>query len=96
MFVLYWYGARKARLLEATFPGMPGPKPLPFINNVLDLITAKGQIHLHFDRYYKKYGKLFSVNFFGSPGLVISDPEMIKDVLVKNFENFHDRPVSIF
>lgn len=95
MVVLWWYGTRKARTLESAFPGMPGPKPLPFIGNILDLIASKGQVHVHFDRYYKKYGSLFSVSFFGSPGLVVADPEMIKDILVKNFECFHDRPVSI-
>ncbi|KAK3734392.1 hypothetical protein QZH41_018031 [Actinostola sp. cb2023] len=91
MVVLYRYGTHKKRLLEATFPGMPGPKPLFLLGHVVDLIKAKGQLHVFFDRYYKKYGQLFPVSFLGMPALVVSDPEMVKEIFVKNVDCFHER-----
>ncbi|KXJ25206.1 cytochrome P450 3A24 [Exaiptasia diaphana] len=93
MFVVMFYrfGTRKRRLLEDAFPGMTGPKPMFLFGHTVDLIKAKGQIHEHFDVYYKKYGQLFALSFFGSPALVVSDPEMIKDICVKNFDCFYER-----
>ena len=95
LFLLYYWGTNKRRMLEAQFPGLPGPKPLPFLSHLLDLIRHRGQFHLQFDEYYKRYGDLFAMfSFTGRPALVISDPELIKQILVKNFSGFHDRPVS--
>ena len=55
----------------------------------------KGQIHLQMDEYYRKYGQVYSMLIFGSiPCIVIGDPEMIKDILVKESASFYDRPVS--
>lgn len=95
-FILYIWGIapfRRSRVLEAV-GDLPGPTPLPFFGNLLDLIKLKGQIHLYIDGYYKKYGRLFTMFFLTKrPSLVISDPEMTKDILVKEFQSFHDRPV---
>ena len=92
---LYYWGTNKRRMLEAQFPGLPGPKPLPFIGNLLDSIRHKGQIHSQFDDYYKKYGKFFAMpSFTSKSALVIAEPELIKQILVKDFSSFHDRPVS--
>ena len=92
---LYWHGTRAARRLQATFPAIQGPKPWPFLGNLPHFLKVKGQFHLHFDSYCKTFGRLFSMSFFGSPALIISDPEMLRDVLVKNFDCFRDPPVSI-
>ena len=93
---LYYWGTNKRRMLEAQFPGLPGPKPLPFIGNLLDLIRHKGQFHLQFDDYYNTYGKFFAMaSFTGKPALVVAEPEVIKQILVKDFSSFHDTPVSI-
>ena len=35
------------------------------------------------------------VSFGKNIGLVVSDPEMIKQILVKEFDAFHDRTVSL-
>lgn len=93
--ILYYYGTKGARKLEAAFPGLPGPKPWPFIGNIPDFLKMKGQLHLYFDMNFKKYGRLYAMSFVGAPTLVTTDPEMIKETLVKQFECFHDRPVSL-
>ena len=92
---LYYLGTRSARQLEQFFPGFPGPKPWAFIGNTLDFIKTKAQLHLYFDEKVKEYGRLFSISSRGLPALVVSDPEMIKDILVKRFDCFQDRPVSV-
>lgn len=33
----------------------------------------------------------FGLNFFNEPVLLIRDPELIKEVLIKEFSTFHDR-----
>uniref|UniRef100_A0A8C9XQN6 unspecific monooxygenase n=1 Tax=Sander lucioperca TaxID=283035 RepID=A0A8C9XQN6_SANLU len=52
--------------------GIPGPKPIPFFGTMLA---------------YKKVGKLFrskyTINLYQSPVLCITDPAMIKTVLIK-------------
>lgn len=39
---------------------------------------------------------LFRVYIFREPFLMVADPDMIKDILVKEFSKFHDRKVNIF
>jgi len=79
-------------MIEATFPGIPGPRPWPFLGNVPGLIQDKGQLHLYLDSQCRKYGSLFSMTFFNNPVLVVSDPKIIKEVLVKNFDSLNNRP----
>lgn len=89
---LYWYGTKTRRMIEATFPGIPGPRPWPFLGNMPGFIRDKGQLHVFLDRNYKKYGSLFSMSFFDGPALAVSDPKIIKEILVKHFDSFHNRP----
>lgn len=82
-------------MIVAAVGDLPGPKPLPFIGNAFDMIKTKGQLHLQFDDYYTKYGRLFTVCILSSkPSIVVSDLEMLKEIFVKEFQSFHDRPVS--
>ena len=75
--------------------GLPGPKPLPILGNVLQMFWDQGQMHKTFDRLVKQYGKVFGIYFLKTPTVVVSDPQMLKTILVKEFNSFHDRPVSI-
>ena len=91
---LYRRGTRNARRLQAAFGDLPGPKPWPFIGNLPESIKFAGKRHLQFDNYCKKYGKLFTKFSIRNVSLVVADPEMIKQILVKEFDAFHDRTVS--
>ena len=92
--LLYFFGTRETRKLKAAFGDMPGPKPWPFLGGMPDAIKFKGQMHLLIDHYYKEYGRQFPFSFFGMCTLNVADPEMVRQVLVKDFDSFHDRVVS--
>ena len=93
LLAVYFHGIAPYRMLRAVYH--KGPTPLPLIGHLVDIMKHKGQIHLQMDEYYQKYGQVYSMLFFGGiPCIVIGDPEMIKDILVKESASFYDRPVS--
>lgn len=93
--VLYIWGIAPYRSLRTRYGDIPGPSYVPFLGNILDTIRHKNQLHLQVDEYYRKYGNVFKMYFFGpTPCLVVGDPEMLKDIFVREFDSFTDRPVS--
>jgi len=86
--LLYWYGTRGFADLKKL--NVSGPKPIPFFGNFLE--TRKyGVMHLMCLDYAKKYGKVFAINLFGKPTLVVADPEMLKQIMIKDFSSFRNR-----
>ncbi|EDO38297.1 predicted protein, partial [Nematostella vectensis] len=73
---------------------VPGPNHLPFIGNLMDSIKHGGDLRLQFIEYTRKFGRVYGLIFFGTPTFVINDPDILKEVLVKEFHKFHDRAVS--
>ncbi|XP_038568884.1 cytochrome P450 3A40-like [Micropterus salmoides] len=60
--------------------GVPGPRPIPFFGTML--AYKKG--FMHFDsECFKKYGKTWGIFDGRQPVLCITDPAMIKTVLIK-------------
>jgi len=85
---LYWSGTRGFADLKNL--NVPGPKPVPFLGSFLE--TRKyGGLHLMYLDYIKKYGKVFAICLGGRPSLVVADPELLKQIMVKDFPNFHNR-----
>ncbi|XP_070340406.1 cytochrome P450 3A12-like [Equus asinus] len=75
---LYLFGTYTHGLFKKL--GIPGPTPLPFFGNILSY--RKGI--WDFDKKcFKKYGKTWGFYEGRLPALAITDPDMIKTVLVK-------------
>ncbi|KAF4021738.1 hypothetical protein G4228_013914 [Cervus hanglu yarkandensis] len=70
----------------------PGPPRLPFVGNFFQLDFEKG--HLSLQRFVKKYGNLFSLEFGDLPSVVITGLPLIKEVLVHQDQNFVNRPIT--
>src|SRR5687768_13098913 len=77
--LIYLYGTRNHDFWRRR--GVPGPRPLPLLGNILDSIIYS-LIDLEQIRY-KKYGKFYGTFEGNKPVLSVSDPEMVKRVLVK-------------
>ena len=85
---LYWYGTRGFAALKIL--NVPGPKPIPFFGNFLEAKKYGGLHLMHLD-YLKKYGKVFAICLGGKPSLVVADPELLKQIMIKDFSNFRNR-----
>ncbi|XP_032965879.1 cytochrome P450 3A12-like isoform X1 [Rhinolophus ferrumequinum] len=76
--LLYLYGTSTHGLFKKL--GIPGPKPVPFFGTVLGY--RKGV--WDFDKKcFKKYGNMWGFYDGRQPVLAVTDPDMIKTVLVK-------------
>ncbi len=85
---LYWYGMRGFADLKKL--NVPGPKPVPFLGNYFELGKYNG-LHLMFFDYVKKYGKVFAVCLGSRPTLVVAEPELVKQIMIKDFPTFRNR-----
>ncbi|XP_054157194.1 uncharacterized protein LOC128955546 [Oppia nitens] len=85
--LLYYYLTRNFRF--GTSLGIPGPKPLPIVGTFYQSFTKP--IQDVFVDNVKQYGKIYC-DYFGSMAMVvIADPQLIKDVMIKDFNLFTNR-----
>ena len=89
-FFLFWTALRKKNYWKNR--GILGPEPLLFKGNI-DLIFGKNPSSLQLYRWSKEYGRVYGINNGWLNQLVISDPEMVKQMLIDKFENMHGRAV---
>lgn len=68
-------------------------KPVWFFGNVKGVGSEKNIAYIIKDLYKKFKGKApaFGIYFFTTPNVVITDLETIKNVLVRDFDTFHNR-----
>ena len=85
---LYCYGTRGFADLKKL--NVPGPKPLPFLGSFLHLRKYNG-LHLLCVDYVKKYGKVFAICLGTRPTLVITEPELVKQIMTTDFQKFCNR-----
>ncbi|XP_021373364.1 cytochrome P450 3A11-like [Mizuhopecten yessoensis] len=83
----YWYLKLHFGVFERY--GIPGPKPVFLLGNIIE-IMKKGQLQAIID-WRKTYGKAFGYFEGFTPVLSISDPAVVREVLVKDFTNFQAR-----
>jgi cytochrome P450 len=68
----------------------PGPTPLPFIGNKLQLPKSKPWIQ--FQDWSKTYGPIFTIWIGRKPTIVISDPVIAVDLMEKRSTKYSSRP----
>lgn len=90
-FLLYYYSMSKLDYWRKR--GVKGPKPLPFLGNFKDVLLAKESTMDCFERAYKEFKDEPMVGMYGShePLLILRDLDLIKDVLIKDFNKFAQR-----
>uniref|UniRef100_A0A4W5RD22 Thromboxane-A synthase n=1 Tax=Hucho hucho TaxID=62062 RepID=A0A4W5RD22_9TELE len=84
--LLYWY---------ATFPystlarcGIRYPKPSPFFGNMF--LFRQGFFDVHTDLIHK-YGRVCGYYLGRRPVVVVADPDMLRQIMVKDFSTFPNR-----
>ena len=77
--------------------GVPGPKPTFFFGNTIELMFARTPISQYLKKLYDEYKNEPMVGLYmrKSPVLVLKDPELIKDVMIKDFTKFSDRGFTV-
>ncbi|KAK7103406.1 cytochrome P450 3A21-like [Littorina saxatilis] len=69
--------------------GVPGPQPTAFFGNIKDL-ARKGVFASLLD-WNKAYGKTYGIYMFRRPFLITTDLDILKEVFIKDFNNFTAR-----
>lgn len=86
--ILTWFGRRKQIFSIFSDNRIPGPKPSFWTGNLKELIRSKETFEY---QNSKKYGNIFGYFLGAKPILVITDPELIKIIQIKNFKNFSNK-----
>nr|CAD7260259.1 unnamed protein product [Timema shepardi] len=94
LILLYFYFEYKFTYWKKR--GVPFLKPLPIVGNFKDvLLQWRSPSHFFEDLYNGGRGKpLLGFYIFGRPSLLVRDPAIIKNVLVKDFNVFFDRHIE--
>uniref|UniRef100_A0A1I8B6C7 Cytochrome P450 n=1 Tax=Meloidogyne hapla TaxID=6305 RepID=A0A1I8B6C7_MELHA len=88
---LFWAAIRNNNYWKKR--GIPGPKPLLLKGNI-DQIFGKNIGSIQKQKWSKEYGSVYGIKNGWFNELVISDPEMVKELFVDKFEKFHGRSIS--
>ncbi|GFV39317.1 cytochrome P450 3A31 [Trichonephila clavipes] len=71
--------------------GIPGPKPSLIFGNILELYK-KGPVKCH-EEWVKKHGRVLGYYYGMKPVLLVTDPYILKDIFIKDFNKFINREV---
>lgn len=69
--------------------------PKFFVGDAASMLTLKTSMGEYYADIYKKYKKFRIVGVYVSynPLLVVTDPKLVQDIMIRDFNTFHDRPV---
>jgi cytochrome P450 family 6 len=92
---LYLYFTRNFKFWHKL--GIPYVKPTPFVGNLKECAFQKVNIGEHLRQIYEEHSDTPYVGFFSfdKPILLIRDLELVKNILIKDFQYFKDRIVSV-
>ncbi|XP_014363275.2 cytochrome P450 6B5 [Papilio machaon] len=91
---LYFYFTRTFNYWKSR--NVVGPKPLPFVGNLKDSFFRRKQAIMVLKDIYDKFPKEKVVGIYRmtTPCLLIRDLDIIKNILIKDFDLFADRGVE--
>lgn len=69
---------------------IPGPPPTYFFGNFIEIAKNK-RLSISLRQWTQQYGRIFGYFEGHKPTLVISDPDILQDIFIKSFSNFHSR-----
>ncbi|XP_031772952.1 cytochrome P450 6A1-like isoform X1 [Apis florea] len=77
--------------------GIPGPKPEFLFGNIKDIMLSKISTPMFIKNIYDTYTNEAMVGLYigRNPILFLKDPELIKDVLIRDFSKFADRGFNV-
>ncbi|XP_055030178.2 thromboxane-A synthase isoform X1 [Misgurnus anguillicaudatus] len=84
--LLYWYSIYPYSTLERC--GIKHPKPWPFFGNLM--LFRNGFFGTHTD-LINKYGRVCGYYLGRRPIVIVADPDMLRQVMVKEFNKFPNR-----
>ncbi|CAH2245821.1 cytochrome P450 2K4-like [Pelobates cultripes] len=90
LFLLNAFLDRKGKVYK-NFP--PGPRALPIIGNIHNMLMRKQKPHLTFQELAEEYGPVYSMQMGPEKIVVLCGYEAVKDALVNYAEEFSERPV---
>ncbi|XP_076235078.1 putative cytochrome P450 6a14 [Calliopsis andreniformis] len=93
-FLLYYYGTSTFDFWKKR--GVKGPQPLPFVGNFKDVFLGTGSVSDCFTKAYYDFKSEQLVGIFRGrvPLLVVKDPHLMKDILIKDFHIFGERNLT--
>ncbi|XP_068170278.1 thromboxane-A synthase-like [Antennarius striatus] len=86
--LLYWYSVHPFSYLSRC--GIKHPKTLPFLGNIF---MFRQSFFYPLTDLIKKYGRVCGYYIGRTPVVVIADPDMLRQVMVKDFNMFPNRKV---
>jgi hypothetical protein len=75
-----------------TLPLPPGPKGLPLIGNINDLLPQGSQEYLHWLQFKDRYGPLSSITILGQTMIIIHDRDIALELMEKRASKHSGRP----
>lgn len=70
---------------------VPHPSPLPVVGNLGRLTARLETLHHCVQRLYDQHdGRMLGIYFFNTPVLILKDPNLIKQLGIKDFDHFVD------
>ncbi|GFT91050.1 cytochrome P450 3A11 [Nephila pilipes] len=85
--LLYWYSIRNFDYWKLR--NVPYVKPLPFVGSILENMTKP--LHETEIRRRQLYGNIYGYFEGNRPVLSVADPELLRDIFVKDFHVFPER-----
>jgi cytochrome P450 family 13 len=74
---------------------IPGPRPKLLVGNLDALFFGNQSAVLTLNEWTKQFGPIYGIRYGHKNLLVISEPEMVHELLVTKFSNFHGRLVKL-